>query len=385
MCFSWCRKSPPPPSAPHPPPPYPSTSRSIDSSIDFSRDSQLSSSSAASLAGIRDLLPDGPIAYSRFEIEAATDHFGASLQIATSVWKGVLRGASVAIVRKQGSANDFKKVVSDVCSVHHSNLVKLLGGCKDGNFVYLVYELVNGEALGSCLRSKQLPGYTVLSSWRSRMQIALDVAKGLEYLQEHTLSRSVHKHITSRNILVVADTLRAKIALVGLAALTGEVKDSEQSQEALLTGRPTSLFRSRSVKIEGTQGYMPPEYLESGVVTDKYDVFAFGVVLLELMKGQEAGQEKANSLIEDMRLIMKDITGSKGKLRLWIDARLRDSYPVEDAMKVAKLANSCVDVDPANRPQMSQVAAKLARIFHSAKTWETQRSTMTTTTILEAR
>lgn len=386
------------------------------SSYDDFSTSTAASMVSSSVAGIKELLPEGPILYKRSEIEVATANFSASHQIGSSAWRGVLRGAAVAIVRKPGVAKDFKSVLRNVCTLHHGNLVNVLGGCKDRDGVFMVYELVEGDDLRSCLQSKHVPGYTVLSTWKLRMQVALDVAKGLEYLHQHFLSCSVHKYLTSRNVLLVNETLRGKLALVGMSALTGEVNTTEAShhlpykEEAphgLLykgeapheleegdTERRKSMVHSRSVRIKGTHGYMPPEYLLSGSISQKYDVFTYGVVLLELLKGcevdaiwhDEQGKIiKKDSLIKEVRSMMIDTDGMKGRLRLWIDPRFRDSYPVEDALKVVSLAWSCVDEDPQKRPQMSQVAVQLAVFLDSANIWEGERNMMTGTVTLQGR
>ncbi|MCO5558797.1 hypothetical protein L7F22_012384 [Adiantum nelumboides] len=365
-----------------------------------------SNSSSSSFAGslIRDLLPQRPLFYRRSEIAAATHNFDAAQQIGSFAWKGVLHGSAVAIVQKPGVVEDFNKLLRRVHALHHSSLVKVVGGCAAADSVFVVYELVHGDNLQSCLFSTLAPGFTVLSTWRSRMQVAVDVAKGLDYIHQHTSSQSAHKYLTSSNVMLTKEALRAKLVLVGMSVLTGEANAREaendshhdegagahESQKVDASRRKRGLESSGSIKIKGTHGYIPPEYVLSGVVSQKYDVFTFGIVLLELLKGGGLGREqrlksRRVSIVEEARSIFPDEKGDRGSLRLWIDRRLNDSYPVDDAMKLLRLVLLCVDENPDRRPTMRDVALRMALFLDSAETWDKQRSTFTETTTLEGR
>lgn len=143
---------------------------------------------------------------------------------------------------------------------------------------------------------------------------------------------------------------------------------------------------SRSVKIEGTRGYLAPEVIAGKCATRKSDVFAFGVVLLELISGEEplkyrisAGKEKKYewvSLIEMAREVVgtagweEDITeGRIGRLRQWVDRRLKDSFPVDLAEKLTVVALRCVEGEAARRPGMSWVEGKISQLFLESKAW----------------
>lgn len=133
------------------------------------------------------------------------------------------------------------------------------------------------------------------------------------------------------------------------------------------------------MKIEGTRGYMAPEYLLTGLPTAKSDVYAFGVVVLELLSGTEAlkyiGDNesctyKRVSVVETARdAIEAECGGGGGGVRSWIDRRLRDSYPVEVAEKMVRLCLECVEGDPDNRPDMGQVAGRISKLYLDSKNW----------------
>ncbi|KAL6183140.1 hypothetical protein ACLB2K_044551 [Fragaria x ananassa] len=220
---------------------------------------------------------------------------------------------------------DLQQSLSLISRSHHTSLIKLLGASLSGSYVYLVYEFVDGANLADCLRNPNNPSFTVLSSWLSRLQIATDLAHGLDYIHRCSGLGSglVHNHIKSSSIIVTSTTLNAKICHFGTAELTGE-------------------SRARSKKVEGTRGYMAPEFQLSGVVTQKFDVYAFGVVMLELMSGDEPlkykmeaeeGGYKRMSLIEKAREAVK----CGGGVRRWVDRRLKDSFPMEVAEKMVQV------------------------------------------------
>lgn len=152
-----------------------------------------------------------------------------------------------------------------------------MGMCACGSEnLYLVFEYAENGSLSDCLHyemaypSSSFSRTVGLLSWKLRVQIALDVASGLEHLHNYTNPSLVHKDVKSSNILL-DENFRAKVANFGM------VRSASTSSPMQMTKH-----------IVGTQGYMAPEYLEHGMVTTKIDVFSFGRVLLELLSGREA-------------------------------------------------------------------------------------------------
>ncbi|XP_034928974.1 lysM domain receptor-like kinase 3 [Populus alba] len=336
-------------------------------------------SNKTSLSSLRDSLPENPHVYDFSEICKATKNFlqkPFSSSSSSTSWRCSIRGKEVILFqrksRRQIGLPELQERLLTICRSHHSSLVKLLGASTSGNYIYLVYEYVHGANLATCLRNPQNPSYTVLSSWLSRMKVATDLAHGLDYIH-HCLglnSEYVHNHVKSYSILVTEDSLNAKICHFGTAELCGEIAGNESSS-AKSSGR----LDSRVMKIEGTRGYMAPESQSIGVKTQKGDVYAFGVVILELVSGEEAlkyvfdeggGGYNRISVIERAREV---VAVGGGELRKWVDKRVKDSYPVEVAEKIVLLGLECVDDDPENRPDMGQVDVRVSKLYLESKNW----------------
>lgn len=223
--------------------------------------------------------------------------------------------------------------------VNHGNLVKLEGFCIDpvGANCYLVYEYVDNGSLYSWLHENE--GERL--GWKTRLRIAIDVANGLQYIHEHTRPRVVHKDIKSSNILLDTN-MRAKIANFGLAK---------------------SGCNAITMHIVGTQGYIAPEYLADGVVSTRTDVFSFGVVLLELISGQEAVDEDCNVLWAKAGKVLEGNEEEKARnLKYWVDKSIfQESCSMESLMNVMTLAVACVNKDPSKRPSMVDIVYALCK------------------------
>ncbi|KAF2301646.1 hypothetical protein GH714_028471 [Hevea brasiliensis] len=270
-----------------------------------------------------------PVIYSAEEIEEATNNFDETRKIGVggygSVYFGVMGGQEVAIKKmRSNKSKEFFAEVKVLCKVHHINVVELLGYASGDDHLYLVYEYIRNGSLSDHLHDPLLKGYQPLS-WIARTQIALDAAKGIEYIHDHTKKRYVHRDIKSSNILV-DEGLRAKVADFGLAKLVERTSDED-------------LIATRLV---GTPGYLPPESVKELQVTIKTDVFAFGVVLAELITGQRA-------LVRDN----------------WESNKMRSLITV-----MAEIAEWCLSEDPINRPEMRDIVPTLSKITTSSVEWE---------------
>ncbi|KAK0593425.1 hypothetical protein LWI29_036455 [Acer saccharum] len=327
--------------------------------------------SRASPSSLREALPENPHIYDFSEICSATNNFLSkkfNSSSSSTSWRSTIRGRDVIIsqrkLRRSLELQQLRDRLSLIGRSHHSSIIKLLGASVSGNYIYLVYEFVSGANLTNCLRNEKNPSFTVLCTWLSRMQVATDLSHGLNYI--HTFSglnsNVIHNHIKSTSIIITEHVselpICAKFSHFGTAELCGEVEENRDGKVK---------------KIEGTTGYMSPEFQVSGITTQKSDVYAFGVVILELLSGEEAlrfvfdegsGEYKRISVIERAS---QAVAG--GGVKRWVDRRLKDSYPVEVAEKMVVLGLQCADKNPENRPDMGKVAGLVSMLYLESKTW----------------
>ncbi|KNA23424.1 hypothetical protein SOVF_024950 [Spinacia oleracea] len=293
--------------------------------------------------------------FSYKELAKATDNFKSSNRIGAGgfgeVFLAELRGEKAAIKKMDMQASrEFLAELQVLTRVHHLHLVRLLGYCVEGS-LFLVYEFIENGNLSEHLRSSEkdpLP-------WPTRVQIALDSARGLEYIHEHTNPVYIHRDIKPANILI-SNNFRAKVADFGLAKLA-EVGNSTL---------PTRLV--------GTFGYMPPEYAQYGEVTPKIDVFAFGVVLYELISAKAAVVRESKSVAESKGLValFEDVLNlpDPSEICKLVDPSLGDDYSLDAVRQVAELAKVCTHENPQLRPCMKSVVVALMTLSSATEAWD---------------
>ncbi|KAK1429165.1 hypothetical protein QVD17_11368 [Tagetes erecta] len=361
-------------------------------------------SSTTSLSSLRNSLPENTHIYDLSEIRSATNNFLAKRFSSSSTpsWRCNLRGKQVVVfqrkLRRPILDSELREKLSVIYRSHHMSIIKLLGACISGDCIYLAYDFISGGNLTDCLRNKRNPNFTVLSTWMSRMQIATDLASGLDYIHNNAGLKInlVHKYVKSSSVIVTEPSFNAKICHFGTAELCGETvieaKFDKQRREIVEIDEIDSpesspvkkLYRSnsRTVKFEGVKGYMAPEF--QGLATQKTDVYAFGVVILELLSGEEpvkyrydkeTGDHVRMDIVEMARYAVAGDGGGgvegeiDGRLRRWVDRRLKDSFPVTVAEKMIRIALDCVDVDPSKRPSMSRVSGKVSKLYLDSRKW----------------
>ncbi|MCL7050125.1 hypothetical protein MKW94_022303, partial [Papaver nudicaule] len=231
--------------------------------------------------------PERPVVYSLDEIEEATMNFDETRKIGEGgygcVYHGVLGEQEVAI--KKMKSNKFKEFFAELkvlCKIHHINVVELLGYASGDDHLYLVYQYIKNGCFHEHLHDQLLKGNQPLT-WTARAQIAVDAARGIEYIHDPTKARHVHRDVKTSNILL-DEGLRAKVADFGLVKLVERTGKEISKQHAWLERLVTFL-------------------LSKYQTTSKSDVFTFGVVLAELITDQRAlirktqEPEKMKSLI----------------------------------------------------------------------------------------
>ncbi|CAN6483117.1 unnamed protein product [Victoria cruziana] len=221
-------------------------------------------------------------ALSSAELKEKTDNFGTKSLIGEGsygrVYYAALDSGKGVAIKKLDVANEpesnteFLTQVSAVSRLKHDNVVELLGYCVEGNLRVLAYEFATMGSLHDILHGRKgvqgaQPGPAL--DWMQRVKIAVDAARGLEYLHEKVQPSVIHRDIRSSNVLLF-DDFKAKIA------------DFNLSNQA-----PDMAARLHSTRVLGTFGYHAPEYAMTGQLTQKSDVYSFGVVLLELLTGRK--------------------------------------------------------------------------------------------------
>ncbi|MCD7468327.1 putative serine/threonine-protein kinase pbl17 [Datura stramonium] len=228
--------------------------------------------------------------------------------------------------------------------LRHPNLVKLIGYCCEDDHRLLVYEYM---ASGS-LEKHLFPRMCATLTWSRRMKVALDAAKGLAFLHGAEMP-VIYRDFKTSNILLDAD-FNAKLSDFGLA------KDGPMGDQTHV-----------STRVMGTYGYAAPEYVMTGHLTARSDVYAFGVVLLEMLIGRRAIDKTRPSREYNLVEWARPLLNQNKKLFKILDPRLEGQYSSKTVVKVASLAYQCLSQNPKGRPVMSQVVEILEALQPQGK------------------
>ncbi|WZZ07451.1 hypothetical protein YC2023_093372 [Brassica napus] len=287
-----------------------------------------------------------PYTFSYSELKTATQDFNPSNKLGEGgfgpVYKGNLNdGREVAVKQlsvgsRQGKGHFVAEIVA-ISTVMHRNLVKLYGCCYEGDHRLLVYEYLPNGSLDQALFGGDKK--TLHLDWPTRFEICMGVARGLAYLHEEGSVRIVHRDVKASNILLDSN-LVPKVSDFGLAKLYDDKK--------------THI----STKVAGTVGYLAPEYAMRGHLTEKTDVYAFGIVVLELVSGRGNADE---SLEGEKRYLLEwawNLHEKSHQVEL-IDRELTE-FNVEEVKRMIGIALLCTQASHAVRPPMSRVVAMLS-------------------------
>ncbi|KAK1314108.1 putative receptor-like protein kinase [Acorus calamus] len=315
--------------------------------------------------------PSNLRAFTFSELKSATKNFSRSLMLGEGgfgcVYRGTMKNSDephskIEIAVKQLSRKglqghkEWLTEVNVLGVVEHPNLVKLLGYCAEdderGIQRLLIYEFMPNGSVEDHLSTRSI----VPLSWEMRLRIALDSAKGLTYLHEEMEFQIIFRDFKTSNILL-DEQWNAKLSDFGLARQG-----------------PTEGLSHISTAIVGTLGYAAPEYLHTGRLTAKSDVYSYGVVLYELITGRrpvDRNRPKSEQkLLEWVRPYLADIK----KFRLILDPRLEGKYPLKSALKLAAVANRCLVRHPKLRPKMSEVLEMVKRVVENSGSGSPQPS-----------
>ncbi|KAK2980978.1 hypothetical protein RJ640_023304 [Escallonia rubra] len=296
------------------------------------------------------------------DLVAATNNFSLENKVGAGsfgvVYRGkLIDGREVAIKRGdtgqklkkfQEKESAFDSELAFLSRLHHKHLVRLVGYCEERDERLLVYEYMKNGALYDHLHDKNNveKNSSLMNSWKMRIRIALDAARGIEYLHNYAVPPIIHRDIKSSNILLDANWT-ARVSDFGLSLMGPE------------TNR-----EYRPMKAAGTVGYIDPEYYGLNVLTAKSDVYGLGVVLLELLTGKRAIfkiGENGGAPISVVDFAVPAIMA--GELSKILDTRVGppELNEAEAVELVAYTAMHCVNLEGRERPTMTDIVANLER------------------------
>ncbi|KAK4359553.1 hypothetical protein RND71_021782 [Anisodus tanguticus] len=246
-------------------------------------------------------------------------------------------GRSVAIKKLNitsliKSQEDFEREMKSLGSIRHQNLVALEGYYWTPSLQLLINEYVSGGSLYKLLHEQSSSRKSL--SWQQRFKIILDTAKGLAYLHQVNI---IHYNMKSTNVLIDDNSANTKVGDFGLARLL-----------------PVLDRYILSSKIQSALGYMAPEFACQTVkITEKCDVYGFGILTLEVV----TGKRPVEYMEDDVIVLCDKVRGAleEGRIEECIDERLQGNFPVEEAIPVVKLGLICASQVPSNRPDMEEV------------------------------
>ncbi|TYJ45766.1 hypothetical protein E1A91_A02G079200v1, partial [Gossypium mustelinum] len=275
------------------------------------------------------------------ELQTATDHYNEKRILGRGgqgvVYKGMLHDGSIVAVKKskivdQDHLDPFINEIVILAAVDHRNVVKLLGCCLETEFPLLVYEFIPNGTLYQLMhdQNEEYP-----RSWDIRIRIAAEVSNAVSYLHSSASVPIFHRDIECSNILL-DEKFRAKVSDFGTSRSIGI------DQTHLTT------------QVQGTFGYLDPEYFQSSQLTEKNDVYSFGVVLVELLTGKKP-------------ILTSGSQEKKGLVYYFISSVDQNHFldildPQEELVAVSYLAKRCLNLDGKDRPTMKEVAMELERI-----------------------
>ncbi|XP_074368964.1 serine/threonine-protein kinase PCRK1-like [Apium graveolens] len=303
------------------------------------------------------------------DLKLVTKNFSRSTKIGEGgfgcVYKGVIKASddskkldvAVKQLGKRGlqGHKEWVTEVNVLGVVEHPNLVKLVGYCAEdderGIQRLLIYEyLPNGSVEDHLLSRTEM-----LLPWTQRLKIAQDAARGLAYLHEGMDFQIIFRDFKSSNILL-DEQWNAKLSDFGLARLG-----------------PSEGLTHVSTAVVGTMGYAAPEYIQSGRLTSKNDVWSYGVFLYELITGRRPLDKNRPKVEQSLLEWIKPYLSDAKKFRMIIDPRLEGKYSLKAAHKLSIVANRCLSRHPKSRPMMSEVLEMVTRIIDpSAETGTSQ-------------
>ncbi|ONK78863.1 uncharacterized protein A4U43_C01F350 [Asparagus officinalis] len=287
------------------------------------------------------------ITYSLIDLRAATGSFSSSRLLGEgsigSVYKAKYADGKVLTVKKidsklpGDSSSAFMDIIAAISRMHHPNISELIGFCSESGYQLLVYEFQRNESLHEFLHLSD--DYSRPLTWDTRVRIALETARALEYLHEVCSPSSIHKNIKSANILLDAE-LNAHLSECGL----------------------TAYYEGQNL----SPGYDAPEFTNTRAYTLKSDIYSFGVVMLELLTGRRPFDSSKPMAEQSLVSWAIPQLHDMGSLKQMVDPALHGLYPPKSLSRFADVIAQCVLLEPELRPAMTEVVRSLAQCVRPA-------------------
>ncbi|CAA3031955.1 G-type lectin S-receptor-like serine threonine-kinase SD2-5 [Olea europaea subsp. europaea] len=295
-------------------------------------------------------IPGLPMRFSYEELRLATEEFKEKIGGGGSgtVFKGRLGdGTDIAVKRLDNLSNrtkEFLAEVQSIGSIHHFNLVKLIGFCAEKNCRLLVYEFMKNGSLDNWIFYTGKRSSSHHLNWQTRKEIVLDIVKGLTYLHEECHQKIVHLDIKPHNILL-DENFNAKVSDFGLCKFME--RDESQIQTTM----------------RGTPGYIAPEW-QLLRITIKVDIYSFGIVLLEIVCGRRNFDgTRSESTAHLLKLLQeKAIENKLLELIENYDEEMMMNHK-EEVLRMIKIAAWCLQDDHTRRPSMSIILKVLEGVM----------------------
>ncbi|XP_041012967.1 wall-associated receptor kinase 2-like [Juglans microcarpa x Juglans regia] len=283
------------------------------------------------------------------ELEKATNNYDESRVLGQgsygTVYRGVLPDNKLVAIKKskfcdQSQIEQFINEVIVLTQINHRNVVKLLGCCLETEVPLLVYEFITNGTLSKHIHDKVLSSSL---SWEKRLKIATDTAGALAYMHFSASIPIIHRDVKPANILL-DDNYSAKVSDFG----TSRLVPLDQTQLTTL--------------VQGTLGYLDPEYFHSSQLTEKSDVYSFGVVVAELLTGKKALSFDGPEIDRNLAMYFSSAV-KEDRLHQILEVHLVSDGNINYGIdEVANLVKRCLSVRGEDRPTMKEVAMELDRL-----------------------
>ncbi|WVZ62168.1 hypothetical protein U9M48_011945 [Paspalum notatum var. saurae] len=286
--------------------------------------------------------------FTEAELLQATNNYEKSTIIGKgghgTVYKGIVKGNMPVAIKRCAVINErqkkeFGQEMLILSQINHKNIVKLVGCCLEVEVPMLVYEFIPNGTLYELIHGKN-QGLQI--SFSTLLRIAHEAAEGLNFLHSYASPPIIHGDVKTANVLL-DENYMAKVSDFGASILA----PSDEEQYVTM--------------VQGTCGYLDPEYMQTCQLTEKSDVYSFGVILLEVLTGQVPlkldGPEMQRSLSSTFLSAMKE-----NNLDAVLPSHIKGQESAELIRGLAELAKQCLDMCGSNRPSMKEIADELGRL-----------------------